>query len=248
MIKLPRLFKTVKKEKVPTLVEWSTPSNGVFESTKGIHIWSVKSEDFAWQDYQDLLTEKEFNHILKYKNPKDRHKRAISRGILKELSASYLRTAPKDLNYDTNRFGKPFIANSNHLLQFNISHSTDYILLAFSFDPSPIGIDIEENNLDFNFLDIADQYFSDHEKDSLCCTNPSEQFFKIWTRKEAMMKAIGEGLTDELVQIDVLKDLIHLENYQGQNCHLKTFTFENKHLFSVAKSTPFEEVRFFDYR
>jgi len=247
MIKLPRLFKTVKEKKVPSLVEWCAPSNDTFEAKSGLHIWKVKTEDIAWQDYQDLLTEKEFNRILKYKNPKDRNKRAISRGILKELSASYLKTAPKILNYDTNRFGKPFIANASHNLQFNISHSTDYILLIFGFNPSPVGIDIEENNLDFNFLDIADQYFSDREKESLSCDNPSKQFFKIWTRKEAMMKAIGEGLTDDLVQIDVLGDIIQLESYNDQNCHLKTFIFEEKYLFSIAGTKEVEGIRFFNY-
>lgn len=247
MLNLTQLFSSAKEKEASNQIKWISPSKNIFRENSGIHVWRVKWSNFSWQDYLANLTEQEFNHILKYKNPKDRNKRALSRGILKELSASYLKTAPKVLNYGAGKFGKPFIADTGNYLQFNISHCTDYILLAFSFDAHAIGIDIEENNLQFDYLDIADLYFSNLEKQSLNCQFPSNQFFKIWTRKEAMTKALGIGLSDELIQIDVLKNEIYLEHHQFQKCFLKTYNFEEQYIFSLANFTSIEKITFLEY-
>lgn len=224
-------------------LEWQNPVKADFALTFGTHIWRIPWQKLDPGYFLHLLDDQELKKAGKYRNPEDQKRAIIGRGVLKELSASYLKTSHKNLNCSTNKFGKPFLAKHHNHLQFNISHSAEIILLVFGFSPLQIGIDIEKIKLDFDYLDIADQYFSDSEKDSLQCENPSKQFFKIWTRKEAIMKALGKGLTDELFTIDVLDDTVdYFIKY-----NLRTFELNEEMIFSLATPSKLEQIKCFDY-
>jgi 4'-phosphopantetheinyl transferase len=103
------------------------------------------------------------------------------------------------LNLIKNSEGKPSFQTGG--IHFNISRSGEYIAMAFG--PDPIGVDIETIRDTTPFLPVAAQHFHPNEKQMLLDDSSVERaFFTIWTRKEALLKSIGSGLTDELYMID----------------------------------------------
>src|SRR5208283_6416 len=101
----------------------------------------------------------------------------------------------------------PMLATSasSDTLDFNVSHTAGLALLAFARGRK-IGIDVERIRRDFGTAEIAERFFSKAERAALR-ELPQEQrheaFFRCWTRKEAFIKALGEGLSHPLDQFDV---------------------------------------------
>jgi 4'-phosphopantetheinyl transferase len=91
-------------------------------------------------------------------------------------------------------------------LEFNLSHSRELALLAITRD-RPVGVDVEcLRVLSGDVLDLSDTQFSETECKALRALPPAERrtgFFRCWTRKEALIKASGEGLTRDLDSFDV---------------------------------------------
>src|SRR5208283_3082224 len=104
----------------------------------------------------------------------------------------------------------PMLATSasSDTLDFNVSHTAGLALLAFARGRK-IGIDVERIRRDFGTAEIAERFFSKAERAALR-ELPQEQrheaFFRCWTRKEAFIKALGEGLSHPLDQFDVSLD------------------------------------------
>lgn len=117
--------------------------------------------------------------------------------IVRWFYAQELNTNPFALEFETNEHEKPFL-KSHPKAQFNISHSGDYVVVAFS--DCPVGIDIEKNK--GNRLAVARRFFTREELDDLFAL-PNEQkqidyFYQLWTLKESYMKAIGKGISMSL--------------------------------------------------
>src|SRR2546423_7139939 len=90
-------------------------------------------------------------------------------------------------------------------LQLNVSHSAGIVLLAFT-RRREIGVDIEQIRRDFDLPAIANRFFSVEEQEQLARMSDQERpegFFRCWTRKEAYIKATGDGLSLPLSQFDV---------------------------------------------
>ncbi len=146
----------------------------------------------------------------------------ISQGLLRFLLAHYLNLAPREIQISTHKYGKPFIPNS--LLYFNISHSYDYAIYAFS-TASDLGIDIEFWR-DRKFLDeIIDSNFSIKEQmiyHNLTDALKIASFYQGWTCNEAYIKAIGMGLSFPLqefsVEMDPTKPAKLLETTPRKDC------------------------------
>jgi len=138
---------------------------------------------------------------------KDRSRYVISHGILRELLSFYTGITPKEINFYVNDFGKPYLLpdRSTDDIRFNISHSNQGTILAFSKERE-IGVDLEFMKLDFPSVEIVDRFFSKKEKTEFLTLRKHERvegFYKCWTRKEAYIKAIGKGLSIPLDSFDV---------------------------------------------
>ncbi len=171
-----------------------------------IHVYSV---DFTsviecLDDFDKILSDEEKNRAARFHFEKDRNNFVLSRGILKSILAHYLQKKPQDIIFQFNDYGKPFLTEVDEM-EFNISHSKDKLLLAFSRNIS-LGIDIEFMNDDFAKGDIAEKFFSPVEV-SILNELPNdlkvEGFYNCWTRKEALIKGIGKGLSIPLDSFDV---------------------------------------------
>ena len=106
---------------------------------------------------------------------------------------------PNELSdYQTGKFGKPYFEN-NPGLYFNISHAQNRVALAyFKYE---IGADIEHIKADKEQINLVSQHcFTQAENEQI--SNNNNLFYKFWTKKESVLKAIGCGITDELTKIE----------------------------------------------
>jgi 4'-phosphopantetheinyl transferase len=128
----------------------------------------------------------------------ERDRFVAARGILRELLGRYLQRAPASLSLETSLRGKPHLSRRSGELdaRFNLSHSHGLALFAFCLGRE-VGIDIEKIRPEFMRDGIAEQYFSVQEREDLRAIPTElrpEAFFRCWTRKEAYLKARGDGL------------------------------------------------------
>lgn len=136
-----------------------------------------------------------------------------NRMIMRNILAEYLQIPPEKIEFTYNSYGKPLLKNNKMNLQFNLSHSHGMGVLAISMGKN-IGVDIEYENDGIDFRSVAQTQFSMAENryfEQLNYTEKKEAFYRIWTMKEAFVKAVGKGLSI-FPQFDV--PMISLSNTQ----------------------------------
>ena len=173
-----------------------------------IHIWSSlldQPEDLI-NLFHTSLSKEEKDRISKYKFKLLRDRQTVSKGLLKSFISSYLNIGTGEINFVQNEYGKPSLTPElNEIdLHFNISHSEHFGMFAFTIGKQ-LGIDIESVQEITNLNQIVDLCFSDSEKEWFYNSDPGlkkELFYKVWTGKEAYIKAIGKGLSFPLKEIE----------------------------------------------
>ncbi len=188
---------------------WEKAPGGLVLKPDEIHMWmaSQNQRQAALDNFWKTLSGDERARAERFRFPKDRNQFIVSHGILRQLLGSYLQVAPAEVSYQYSAYGKPFLAEdfySSHL-RFNLSHSGETMLLGFTRGRE-LGVDIERIRQDFATLEIARAYFSPQENfilQALPKPLQPEAFFNCWTRKEAFIKAIGEGVSCPLDRFDV---------------------------------------------
>jgi 4'-phosphopantetheinyl transferase len=150
-----------------------------------------------------VLTEDECERAARFHFDRDRRRFVAGRSTLRSLIASYLDVAPADIAFSYGPQGKPFVSGST--LSFNVSHSGSRVLYAFG-SCAELGVDVEL--LDHARYDdgVAERFFSPDEVATLQTLAKDERasaFLRCWTRKEAFIKARGEGLSLPLHEFDV---------------------------------------------
>jgi 4'-phosphopantetheinyl transferase len=191
---------------------WIPPRGTPVLTANEIHVWcahlEVSQAEFA--RFLNTLSRDELARAERFRFPADRRRFVAAHGVLRETLARYLHRSPASLQFSSGPSGKPALSRmiDAHGWRFNLSHSGEVALIAVALGRE-IGVDIEFIRLDFDWADIADTSFSARELDvlrSLPQRSQREAFFDCWTRKEAYLKARGEGLSGPLNQIDVLLD------------------------------------------
>ncbi len=168
-----------------------------------VQIWRVRLDmpPQASAGLYATLTDDERNRSARFRFERDRQRFIVARGVLRELLGRYLRTDPGQIRFVYNAFGKPLLSPAfGNRVKFNLSHSADLALIAIA-PHANVGIDVEYIRAQPDYADIARQFFSAAEVDHLNGL-PShlrpQAFFSCWTRKEAYVKAGGEGLAGDL--------------------------------------------------
>jgi len=129
-----------------------------------------------------------------------RRRYARCRAALRAVLCQRLDCANGSLAFGTGAHGKPFakVAGSEHRASFNVSHSHDHGLIAFAADSIPLGIDVEMREHRGDLRAVAERVFAASELAWLA-RHSGEQwrraFFRLWTCKEAAIKALGTGFT-----------------------------------------------------
>lgn len=174
-----------------------------------VDVWrvSVPDEESIIRKLEAPLASDEKERANRFVVERSRNEFVVTRAILRGLLGKYLGVPPESLKFDYNPKGKPFLASAaaNRPIQFSVSHSHGLALLAFAIG-FHLGVDVELIRPDFASDEIAERYFSRQEVAELRALPPpmrSEGFFLCWTRKEAYIKAKGEGLQIPLKSFQV---------------------------------------------
>lgn len=142
------------------------------------------------------LTEEERSRSARFRFEPDRRRFIVAHGALRNLLGRYLGTHPEEIRFVTNAFGKPALdPEFGSQLQFNLSHSADLALIAIA--GADVGVDLEHIRAQPDYTAIAEYFFSAAEVDYLTRLPihlQAQAFFSCWTKKEACVKARGEGL------------------------------------------------------
>lgn len=172
-----------------------------------VHVWrtTLKQPASVVEDYWKLLSEDERNRANAFHFRRDRDRFVVARGVLRKLLSRYLQRQPGQIRFCYGPFGKPDLEDEGSELRFNLSHAGDVALYAITGERQ-IGIDIESLRDAFTDTDIAEHFFARGEVETLRHL-PSEvrtrAFFNCWTRKEAYIKARGDGLSLSLNSFEV---------------------------------------------
>jgi len=188
-------------------VTWSRPAQELALQQDELHVW------LAWLDVeaqeitrlQSYLSKDEVSRAERFIFPRDRDHFVVARGRLRELLGKYLHCPPHAVQFKTARYGKLSLLDDGDQLRFNLSHSHGLALYGFCIGRE-LGIDMEKIRPQFVSEGIAERYFSPREQRELA-ELPKELrdmgFFLCWTRKEAYIKAHGDGLQIPLDSFDV---------------------------------------------
>ncbi len=174
--------------------------------THEVHVWQANLDELAsqWEILARTLSPDEQTRAKRYHFEIHQHRFAVGRGLLRLLLGQYLAVMPEQIQFEYGTRGKPILSGQTDLY-FNVSHSQELILYAFT-SGRELGIDIEYLNERTECEQIARRFFSPQEyADLLALPLPQRRwgFFACWTRKEAYIKAIGDGMALPLDQFAV---------------------------------------------
>ncbi|MDQ6708758.1 MAG: 4'-phosphopantetheinyl transferase superfamily protein [Acidobacteriota bacterium] len=169
---------------------------------RDVHIWPVRtpiSTQGPELEFFPFLSPDERERAARFRFEHLQRAFTVTRGALRVLLGHYLDTSPGSLHFEYGPNGKPQLAWPVRV-KFNVSHSGELAVFAFALD-CELGVDIEHIRPMPDMRGIAAQYFCEEEAAELM-TLPADlrerAFFLCWTRKEAYIKALGDGLSAPL--------------------------------------------------
>lgn len=173
-----------------------------------VHIWWVRlqMEGPALCACWDLLSPEETRIASSYRFVKDMREFVVTHAVLRQLLSRYTGEAPADLRFASNSGGKPVLEGmqSPH---FSVSHCSDVALVAVA--RFRVGIDIEHIRPGNFWQKVVGECLSPREAaylEALPARSRTEALYRVWTRKEALLKAVGTGLLYPPRQVNVLPE------------------------------------------
>lgn len=214
-------------------ISWQAPGQPRLRHDE-VHLWRASLDQplRLTRQWWETLSADEKTRADHFYFEKDRLHFIVAHGLLRAILGRYLDLPSDTLSFNTNAYGKPFLAmpltqqngrdsivgrldqgsgfgtlDGEPVLHFSLSHSHQLALYAFAFERE-VGIDVEwMRPLAFGEYDeMAEHFFSTSEQAALraqSATLKAWAFFHCWTRKEAYIKACGKGLSIPLDQFDV---------------------------------------------
>jgi 4'-phosphopantetheinyl transferase len=205
---------------------------------KTIHVWhaSLISSEATQIKNEMLLSEDERERGSRFCFERDQRRFILRRGILRKILSLYLQAQPSELSFSYSSRGKPIlrIQRGIKLIQFSYSHSGEMAIYAITRG-TEIGIDLEKITPVEGLNEIAKRFFTEGENLQIKAAHEmarSRAFLKLWTRKEAILKATGEGIA-ELGKVDVIEDGNYLE-YNGARWWMNSFRPSENYLAAIA--------------
>jgi 4'-phosphopantetheinyl transferase len=170
-----------------------------------LHLWQAEL-DLADEELAPLirvLSPDELHRAAQLRFARDGRRFMAGRGLLRNVIASYLRCPAQEINLVYGARGKPALATAD--LQFNLAHSDGLAIIGLTRS-GPLGVDVERVRPLQDLTRLVNGFFSPRERLEMTALPPEDQqmaFFTCWTRKEAYLKATGDGLATPLNQFDM---------------------------------------------
>ena len=188
---------------------WLDPPGNLAFGSDDVHVWRAPLDlsRTTVHRLRGALSPQELERASRYRFERDRRRFTVARGLLRLILSAYLGIAAQSVRFRGGPHGKPHLDGDTgqERLRFNVSHSHELGLFAVTRDRE-VGVDVEFVARDLPVLDVAERFFSPVEVSvlqKLPARAQREAFFTCWTRKEAYIKARGDGLALPLHQFDV---------------------------------------------
>lgn len=217
-----------------------------------IHVWRVYLNKLGHEvpALSALLNEDEAERASHFKFEKHRSAFIIARGMLRRLLGTYLGIPPASVVFSYGDQGKPFL--KKHSLQFNISHSDDFALFAIT-ENQEIGVDVEKIGTEDKSA-VAKRFFSAREYRELQALPESERnaaFYRVWAKKEALVKALGSGVFVAMDSFSVssedISEMVMMSHLSGsRQYHVKNINAHPDYQAALAASKSVSEIKFFE--
>jgi 4'-phosphopantetheinyl transferase len=202
-----------------------------------IIVYSIYLPNFTniKSDLGSYLDKAESERAARFHKERDRDSFLITRSLLKIILASYTKLVVTAIHLDYQVNKKPYLS-SHPWLHFNVSHSEDYAVIAISREK--VGIDIEFKSDDFDHGIISSDIFENKELTFIKnASNKSNAFYTLWTRKEALVKALGKGIDENFKYIPCLEGQYNLESdlvKNSENWQLSSFEITDNYAGALA--------------
>ena len=188
---------------------WFSPLERLSLGSNAVHVWRASLDQSPSQvdRFRNTLDDDERSKADRFYFSRDRERFIVARGVLRALLGRYLGRAPEGVSFSYSPHGKPALVSESgaDAIRFNLSHSHGTALYAVARGRE-LGVDLEFIRCDLEAEQIAERFFSHREIETLRALPRSLRkyaFFLCWTRKEAYIKARGDGLSLPLDQFDV---------------------------------------------
>jgi 4'-phosphopantetheinyl transferase len=224
--------------------------------TRNIDVWAVQltARDIVAESCFAILSPDERVRADSYRFDGYRRSFVLSRGILRALLGCYLSVPADTIRFSYTKSGKPCLFDSNSDIRFNLSHSADTALYAMTRQ-CDVGIDIERIRPLQDMYRIEERFFCPQEIEDLRALPLAEHeiaFFNCWSRKEAYVKAIGEGLLMPFNRFRVTLrpgDPVQFVHLSGDREAAKKWTLQNISIVpgyaaAIAYHDEFRPLRF----
>ena len=185
-----------------------------------------------------FLNTEESSRANRYYYIPDQNRFIICRAILKFILSKHIGLHIRDIFFDIDDNKKPYLRGYDSIF-FNVTHASDYAIIAIA--KSPIGVDIEYINKEFDYKEILPNTFNKSEIEEI--NNGDDKhvaFYKLWTRKESIVKATGKGIDDTISEIISLDGYHHVRSeLMGniKNLQVLSFDLSEGYLGSLAFET-----------
>ncbi len=211
-----------------------------------VHVWRLSlklaaARSALWK----LLDEKEQHRAQSFMHDQDRNRFVLAHAGLRQVLAQYLEVAPASVPITVDPAGKPFVPENMNAqpLQFSLTHSGDWALVAVARNPVGIDVERERNLQDLDGL-IA-RCCGPAERDALSAAAANERqsmFVQYWIAKEAVLKAAGCGLQYDLRELEIPPShgdgvAVHLPpRISETGWYVRWFAVDGRHLGALATS------------
>lgn len=211
-----------------------------------VHVWCISLDlpQPYLERFFSLLSPDEISWAERFIFERDRNFYITGRGLLRTILSGYLGIEPSQVQICYGQYGKPVLEPIavDKILQFNLSHSHSMAVYTFSWNRR-VGIDVEYIHPIPDEDRLAEHFFTARESTflrSLSGEQKWEPFYKIWTCKEAYLKAIGDGLRDSIKLVEIsLSDressrLASIDGDQEQASDWRLETFQPATCYQAA--------------
>lgn len=211
-----------------------------------VHIWIIDIEKYSSDDFWSILSDKEREKANRYQFDKPKNNFIVTRGCLKTILAKYLQTTPAEIEFIYTYNGKPALEAENNLY-FNVSHSKELGVIGVTQNDD-VGIDVEYMEDMDNYNEIIKRFFSEKEYASfqqLTKTAEKDAFYNSWTKKEAYIKATGDGFKRSLASFTIGFDTGFEEHiHENEKWHFFTNEIRPGYKFTVVKKGIIENIEY----
>jgi 4'-phosphopantetheinyl transferase len=204
------------------LVDWPTAPAGLKPAMDEVHVWAAALDRPA-DEVAGLarhLCEEERERAGRFRHAPSRVEFMVARSLLRILIGQCLGLAPRQVRFAQTSRGKPKLTGPESAIAFNVSHSHGMALFALS-GRCEVGVDLERVRPFSDEMGLAERFFTQREAAALRAQDARgrlETFFRLWTRKEAYLKAHGLGLSFGLERVEVShtpEDPAHIVHIDG---------------------------------